>query len=711
MAKKKLDEKDSIGEYNASSILNVDQHTHLLKRLSLTFGDPEQPGTPFSAQKNVAIREVLDNSLDEIRAGYGTHLKLTFFKDRSYQIEDSGRGIPVDAGVDAQGNPASGIFLALGLIQSGGKFQTDSKRFSSGLNGVGASSSNHTSKRFDVTVYRNNKKYELQFQDGTPGFFDKENDPDAKFTPITDLTEVRVSKDDRPAKTKANFKTGTTIRAWIRDEVFSSTNPYDDQDIIARLKRTAFLVPELHAEVVNELHEIDGKPQHEFFNFPNGVEDLVPLIQPDEAITPLIHLKLEGSYIEKNVAVLQRDGSVRPEDLERIVPIELAFRYGDKYETTVNSFVNTIYTKLGGVHNTGLEKAFVSAFNDKFTSMRGLLTKKDDPPISDDYLEGLTAVLSVQVAEPVFSSQSKEGLRGKEVQKAIQDAITQGLTEWMKVGKNKETLETIAKKVTNAAKNRQRVREQKEINRKKNEISASALPVKLVDCELAGTDAAELYICEGDSAVSSLKAARDGRINALLGIRGKIINAHKEQAKRVLANTEVQDIIKTLGAGFGKDFDIEKIRYGRIFIAVDADPDGNAIATLLYALFWHQFKDVLHENRLYKIETPLFVVSTHKGQKSEKHYARDERERDRIINKLEKQGTKYSVTRLKGLGEVMADTLEETAINPETRIITQVTMDDVEAAAASLDLILGTDTAPRKKWIEESEVNEEELGE
>lgn len=698
-------------EYNANSIKALDAHTHLLKRLSLTFGPQEAPGVPFSSQKGVAIREVLDNSLDEVRSGHGTHVKLSFFADRSYQVDDSGRGIPVDVGRDANGNPASGIYLALGLIQSGGKFETDSKRFSSGLNGVGASSANHTSKRMDVTVYRGGKKYELQFQDGTPGFFEKANDPDSKFTPLKDLTELRISKDDRPAAVKKNYKTGTSIRAWIRDEVFSSPNPYDEQDIINRLKRTAFLVPQLHAEVYNELLEIDGKPQHEIYHFPAGVTDLIELMQPDEKLHDVLHFTTTGRYVEKNVPVLQKDGTVKSENIERQVPVELALRYGNKYDTTVDTFVNTIHTKLNGVHMTAFERALSSAFNERFDSMRGLIKKGEEMPIPEDFMEGLTAVLSVQVSEPVFTSQSKEALSGREVQRAIQEALTLEFKGWIANSKNKATLDLIAKKVVTASQNRQRAKEQKELNRKKNEISSSALPLKLIDCEFSGTEDAELYICEGDSAVSSLKAARNGQINALLGIRGKIINAHKEQAKRVLANAEVQDIIKALGAGAGSDFDIDKMRYGRIFIAVDADPDGNAIATLLYALFWHQFRAVLEENRLYKVETPLFVVSTNQGAKSQKLYARNERERDKFIAKLEGQKIRYSVTRLKGLGEVMADTLEETAINPETRIITQITMDDAEAASVSLDLILGNDTGPRKRWIEEAEVDEELLGE
>lgn len=694
------------------TIKALDQHQHLLKRLSLIFGAVEGPGVEFSSQKGVALREILDNGLDEIRAGHGEWLRVSFYKDRSFECYDSGRGIPTAPGKDAEGRPASQLYLALGVLQSGGKFETDSKRFSSGLNGLGGSASVHTSKMAVVSVYRDKKIYSLHFQDGEPGFFADDTDPDSKFTPLKKLTELRVEPDKRPAAEKKKYPTGTKIRLWLRDEVFSSSNPYDDQDIIARLRSTSFLVPRLHAEVYNELHEIDGKPQEEYFNFPNGVEDLIELSRPDGKLTQMLHFKTEGSYIEKNVAVLQANGTVKNEDLKRTVPIEVALQWGDKYEETVQTFVNTIHTKLDGVHKTAFQRALLEAFGERFSSMRGLMKKGEvDELMADDFMEGLTAIVSVQVAEPVFTSQSKEALSGREVQKAIQEALTQEFRAWINSSKNAKELDLIARKVVTAAKNRQKAKEQKELNRKKNEISQASLPVKLLDCELSGSEDAELYICEGDSAVGSLKQARDGRINALLGIRGKIISAHKTSIKDVLANKEVQDIIKALGAGSGKDFDINKMRYGRVFIATDADPDGLAIACLLYALFWHLFKPVIEEGRLYKLETPLFVISTDQGKNSRKIYCRDEKECDKNVALLKKAGTKFSVSRLKGLGEVNADVLAETAIDPETRVVTQITMVDMERTLESLDIILGSDTAPRKKWLEEMDIDEALLGE
>lgn len=693
--------------YNADSIKSLDSHTHLLKRVALTMGSETGSSKhPYSSQKGVAIREVLDNALDEIRSGYGTHVSLAFYKDGSIEVKDSGRGLPVDSATDEDGRKLSGVHLCLGVIQSGGKFETDGDRFTSGLNGVGASSTVHLSKRVDVTVYRNNKKYELSFQDGTPGFF-ADADPESEFTELDDYSYLKTSKDTRPKEEKLNYPTGTTIRFWLRDSVFQSEYPFDHQDLVTRLRGTAFLVPQLYAEVYNELEMIEDPatgelvPQRENFHFDDGVLDLIKLNQVGEPLTPVLHFKTECHYVERNVSVL-RDGKVASEDLKRRAPIELAFSYGQGYELSMHSYVNTIHTKLGGFHETALNRAMQKTFNEKFRSMRGLLTKADEDPTIEDFQEGLTAVLSIQVSEPVFTSQSKEQLSGRELQKAIMETLEREFEDWIKAPANNDALQVIAKKVVLASKNRQKSREQRDLRRKKTEISSASMPAKLKDCDLAGTDDAELYIAEGDSAIDSLKAARDGERHALLPVRGKVINAHIGTMKSVLSNTEVQDIIKTLGAGSGSDFDIEKMRYGRVFIAVDADPDGNAIACLIYALFWHLFKDVILQGRLFKVETPLFVFKVGTGSREKRMYARDDRERDKLIRQLDKKNTKYSVTRLKGLGEVDAEDLYISALNPETRVITQITVDDIDAALESLELILGKNADARKEWVRDS---------
>lgn len=691
-------------DYTAKNMKDPGQHTHLLKRLDLTF-DPESTDDNYSRQKGVALRELQDNAIDEIRAGHGKHVKMSFYEDYSFEIKDSGRGIPVDTGVDSDGNPVSGVYLALGKLQSGGKFETDSKRFSSGLNGIGGSATVHVSRAAIVTIYRNKKKYSLHFKDGTPGFFSDPEDPDSDFTELDDYAYVHESKDTRSAEEKKKYPTGTTIKVWLREEVFQSDNPYDDQDIIERFRNTAFLVPDLHGEVYNELNKIENpetgikEPQSETFHFEDGIFDLVELNQPDEPVHDIVYIESVAKYSEKNVAVLEGD-NVSRQSVEREAPVRLAFRYGTGYEDNVSSFVNTINTKLGGVHESALVKALEEAFNERFGSMRGLLKKGDEPPNTDDFREGLTAVLAIEASEPHFKGQSKEALRGREIQNALKSTLVDEFKAWINAPKNKDALAAISTKVVETAKSRQRARASRDLIRQKNKIASSSLPPGLVDCDTAGTEEAELYICEGESAVSAMKAARDSRVNALLGIRGKFTNAQKSNMKSVMDNDVVQSIIQSLGAGSGSDFDIDKMRYGKVFIAVDADPDGGSIAALIYALFWHLFPDVIKQNRLFMLETPLFVFSV-KGKNERDLYAKDDRQHDVIVAELEESGEKYSVERFKGLGQVPDNILEETAINPETRMIIQIDSSDHDDSYGQMDALLGNDSDVRKRWFAE----------
>lgn len=702
-------------EYNSASIQHLDQHAHLLKRIALTFGDERGSSeSPFSTQKTTALRELSDNASDEISLKGEGRIRIAFYKDHSFEVQDSGRGIPVDSSLDGNGRMVSGIFKSLGLIQSGGKFGNGSNRFSSGLNGVGASSTVHTSKRSDITVFRNGKRYELSFKDGLPGFFDVDGDPESDFTELEDYSYVRESKDDRSKEEKALFPTGTIVKVWLRDEVFQSDYPYDDQDLIARMKATAYLIPGMTVDVYNELNMVENpdtsmmEPQKEEFHFEDGLQDLLETISPDQPITNTIHLVTEGSYLERRVPVLQDDGTVKSTDVQRTVPIELLLHYGNKYEYTVDSYVNTIHTKGGGVHEDAMMKALVSTFNNRIKSMRGMLTSKDQPPSQDDFKEGLSAVLSIKVSEPSFKDQTKNELGGPEVKRAIVKALTDEFTKWIESRKNSDDLQVIAKKVTTAAKNRQKAQEQREINRAKTQISSASLPVKLLDCKRAGTDESELYICEGDSALSSMKAARDGNTQALLPIRGKFTNAFKSDMKAILANEVVQSIISSLGAGSGSSFDPSKCRYQRIFFATDADPDGNSIAVLLYGLFWKLFKPLINENRVFIARVPLFTIEVGKGKKRKIYYAQDEDERDSIVADLREKGIKVnsdSIKRMKGLGEMNAEDLSACAMDPNTRTVVQIWNADEESTEAMLNRLLGPDSHPRKEWLENSEVD------
>ena len=692
-------------EYNASSIKALDQRTHLLKRMSLTFGaEGGTPEEPFSTQKSVAIREITDNSVDEVIAGYANRIRVKFLKDGSVEVQDNGRGLPVDIGQDAQGNPANGVYLTMGVIQSGGKFETDSNRFSAGLNGVGAASTNATAKRFDVTVYRDNKEYTLSFKEGKPGFFDKPDDPEAKFTPVKDFTELKKTKDTRDKKEKKLWKTGTKIKVWLDDDVYTSKYPVNRLDITERLRGTAFLVPGLEIEIYNEVDtvEVDGveKPRIDKFLFKNGLKELVTLNQNKDALHETIHLTAEETYKEV-VPVLQTDGKVVNKEIERKVIAEVAMGWDVGFDYSMESYVNTIRTRLGGVHEVAFERALVNAFTEKISSMRGMLPASlKAKPNFEDYAEGLTAVISLKISEPQFTGQAKEELGGREVQRAIQKLLTEAFSNWANAGKNFEDMKIIGKKVSDATKARQAEKDARDVLRQKNKLEAStALPPKLVDCDVTHTDDSELYIVEGDSAKGALKAARYFQNQALLPIRGKIVNTNKQSVKKVLENQEVRDIIRCLDAGVGKDFDIDKLRYGRVFFATDADVDGGAISVLLTMLFWDLFRPMLEEGRVYQLLTPLFLINPKKKGMGNL-YALNDIEFDEITRKLDKDGIKYDVKRLKGLGEAGAKVLNETAMNPETRTVKQITVGDVERAQRMLDITLGTDVGPRKDWIE-----------
>lgn len=701
--------------YSANDLTELDDKLHYRKRPALVWGaETGSPEKPFSSMQRTALREIYENSVDEALQGHATQISVHLFADHSFEVIDNGRGLPTDIN---KKTGKSGIYQALGTLRSGRNFDSKDNKKSTGTNGLGASAVTIFSKRFDVTVYRAGKQYELSFKHGEAGSFEGEG-PDAPFTPISDVSYMKISKDSRSKEEKAGWETGTKIRVWFDPDTFPTRYHYDDAEIVERLKGTAFLVSGLKIFVTNELNvtvdEATGAStvQKEVFDFPDGLQDMVAAFQQDQ---PLISAPVElvgtASFVSKNVPVIQKDGSIKNEDVEREIPYQVAFSYGSGYDNTIRTFVNTVNTGSHGVHLVGVQRAMMAAFNERFDSMRGLLAKSDELPKVDDYLEGLTAIVSIYLSEPSFTSQSKEALSGREVQKAIQDAVTEELRKWIKAPANQADLKAIAAKVTTAAKNRQQAQSQRDLQRQKNELKQSTLPESLIDCELSGTDAAELYICEGDSAKTSLKAARDGRVNALLGVRGKIINAYgsKNKMSDVLKSKPVQEIIKSLGAGAGHDFDIEQVRYGKVFFAVDADVDGNAIAVGLYALFWVLFRPMVEQGRLYKIETPLFSILTSQGKKSTKHYARNEAERDAVMAKLDKQNIKYRVSRLKGLGEMKEDDLEETAINPETRIITQITSEDLEAAKNALDIAIGDDVSIRKAWIETSEIDEEEL--
>lgn len=692
--------------YSAKHITALSPKEHLRKRINLTFGrELGDEQTPFSSQKSVAIREYIDNSVGELIQKYGSKMRVHFYKDGSIEVQDDGRGLPTDTTKNANGEEVSGFIITLGTLQSGeqlGKSDEDSKTTST--NGLGASASTMLSSRVDVTVYKNKKKYTLSFKEGDPGYFDGDS-VDSKFKPLKDLKYIKSEKDTRSAEEKKKFPKGTTVRSWLDKNSFSSPYPVDIDDLILRLKGVAFLLPGTTIEVVNEMRTFDdGSVQHEVFNFTDGLPQLVEHNQTQTPIISTVSGTAVGSYVEKNVP--SQDPKTKKmvnKDVTRTADIEFAFSYDNDYEYSMDSYVNTIRTRLGGIHVEAFEEALTQAFNEKLSSMKGVLNAKDPVPTVEDYKEGLTAVLSIYISEPQFTSQIKEELGSRVVKKAIKQALYEALLNFANERKNYDLMKTIGEKVSAAAKNRMSRKEQLELKREKARLTSNtSLPEKLVDCEITHDECSEFIIVEGDSALGGLKQARDATFQALFPIRGKIVNANKETLKKVLANEEVQNIIKCLDAGFGEDFNIDTARYQRVIIAADADPDGGQIASLVALLFYVLFPDVIRKGKLFKMNTPLYILKEKKSGVN--HYAFDEQDYRDITQELAAEGKvagrHYEITRAKGLGEAGAKVLSDTGLNPETRVLTQIVIDDEEAAKKWFDIAMGKEVGPRKAWIE-----------
>lgn len=681
--------------YNADDIVNLEYPMSIWKRPSMYLGER-------GSQQSVGVREIIDNAVHESLRGFATKVRVVFGKDGSTLIQDDGRGLPTDINKKTGIN---GIILTMATLHAGANFGTNvaAGKAGAGLNGVGASSANALSKRFDAIIYKAGKCHRLSFQDGFAGHFDGES-PEDKFTKSD---KINVEKDERSAKEKKNFKTGTIIKLWFNEERFPSDESIDIDDLIDRLKYTAYIVPKLDIEVIDENRQYeDGTYYNWHFYSEHGLEEMIEVMAPDSTL-PGTETKGD-TFIEKGIYHVQTQGSYKEitadetgkiVEANRTVTAELAFRYGTGYEKTLASFVNTIHTHLGGVHEQALEKSLVDAFGSRMSSMRGILTAKDEPPIIDDFFEGMTVALSINVPEPQFVGQQKDKLSGPEVRKALTKALTESLTKFANDSSNQKFLKPMFEKVAQASKNRREAAVAKLAKRKNSQVSSSAMPAKLSDCDLIGTEESELLICEGDSAKGTIVKARDATYQAVIPIRGKILNSYKADMKQIMNNSEITDIAKALGAGFGKDFDVERIRYGKVLFAADADVDGSHINILLYTVFNRMFKKMIEEGRVYQTVPPLFEITSGTGRNQKVEYVSNEADLNQVVKKLEKAGKKYKVERNKGLGEMTPEAFSETVLDPETRSLRRITLEDVEKAEQALILTMGDNSQERKDFI------------
>ena len=670
----------------AETLYGADDLTHLegleavRKRPGMYIGSTDSRGI------NHLFSEVVDNSTDEGIGGFATRVVVTLHADSSVQVDDNGRGIPT--GVHAKSG-LSGVELVLTRLHAGGKFGGSAYKTSGGLHGVGASAVNALSHRFDVVVRQDGKVHQMSFAHGVPGVFDAPG-PKAKFTQQSGLLVT--------GKMKRGESSGTSIRYWYDARYFENGAALDREAVRSKLRNTAFLVPGV-TYVLRDATE--GSITEESFHYPHGLSDMVDFLSPsaEKPVSGTILVNGEGTYFE-NAA--DENGVMRSK-VERHAEVEVALRWGTGYERTVESFTNTIRNMHGGTHRKGYDRAVTKAVQDAISKTRGLLKPKEDLPTLEDVLEGMTAVIHVRIPEPQFTSQTKDELSTAGITKVIQGVVERHIKAWTEDKRTKTEAKTVLQKVVDAARVRLTQKQQKDAARRKTALEGAAMPPKLVDCRTTGVSRSELFLVEGDSALGSARMARVSEYQALLPLRGKILNVQKANLADTLRNAEIASIVQVLGAGTGRTFDLPAMRYGRVILMADADVDGSHIRTLLITLFAKYMRPVIEDGRLYAAMPPLHKLTT-KGRNSETVFTFTQREMETKLAALEKAGKQVvtPVPRFKGLGEMDADELWHTTMNPATRSVRRITLTDVEAAEQTLELLMGEKVEPRRNWLVES---------
>jgi DNA gyrase subunit B len=677
-------------DYSARHLSVLEGLEAVRKRPGMYIGSTDSRGLTH------CMWEIIDNSVDEALGGYCGRIDVTLHPDGSVSVSDDGRGIPVD--IEPKSG-LSGVELVMTKLHAGGKFGSGSYTATGGLHGVGASVVNALSARVDVEVDRQGHTHALSFRRGIAGRFAGPG-PDAEFTPASGLDQVRKI---------AKKITGTRIRFWPDRQIFLKDAEIARENLLDRARQTAFLIPGLTIAVRDE--SVEGEePYTETFHFDGGIGEFCTFLAPDDPISDVLRIQGSGTFTE-TVPVLDESGHMVPADVQRRLDVDVALRWGTGYDTTVRSFVNVIATPKGGTHINGFERALVRVINDQLRATK-LLKNSDDPVTKDDTQEGLTAVVTVRLPEPQFEGQTKEILGTSAASRIVSQVVGQELREFLTSTKKTEKAKarTVMEKVVGAAKARLAARQQRETQRRKNALESSALPAKLVDCRSEGLEHSELFIVEGDSALGTAKLARDSEFQALLPIRGKILNVQKSSVADMLKNAECAAILQVVGAGSGRTFDLDAARYGRVILMADADVDGAHIRCLLLTLIYRYMRPMLEAGRVYAAVPPLHRVELtnvrrKRGAKPEDRYiyTYSDAELQRTLLDLEKRkvGWKEPVQRYKGLGEMDADQLAETTMDPRYRTLRRIRVEQAEEAASVFNLLMGNEVAPRRRFIQE----------
>ena len=615
--------------YTAEQIQVLEGREHVRRRPSMYIGSTTTTGLHH------LVYEVVDNAVDEALAGYATKITVTLYADGSVQVEDNGRGIPVDI---HKKEGLSALELVLTRLNAGGKFGGGGYKVSSGLHGVGVSAVNFLSEKLQVWVHRGGKVHHMEFERGVP------------------KGSVKVvGKTDH---------TGAIVRFWPDPEIFPDTR-FDREVIQHRLREMAYLNKRLEIALADE-----NLGYTKTFYFEGGIVSFVRALNRDKAVVNHVPF-----YVDREVEGTQ---------------VEIALQYNDTFVENVIAFANTIHTIEGGTHLTGFRSALTNVLN-RYARKAGIL-KEQDPNLSgEDVREGLTAVISVKVLEPQFEGQTKGKLGNAEVQGHVSIALTEGLTQYL--DENPSEGRRIVEKSLTAARAREAARKARDLVQRKSLLESSTLPGKLADCSERDPAFCELYIVEGDSAGGTAKGGRDRRTQAILPLRGKILNVEKARLDKVLTSDEIRNLITAMGAGVGDNFNVEKMRYHRVITMTDADVDGSHIRTLLLTFFYRYFPAVIEKGYLYMAQPPLFKVF--KGKQI--IWCHSEGDRDKAIRQL---GKNAESARMKGLGEMNAEELWQTTMNPATRVLLQVTVEDAAAVNDTFEKLMGPDVEPRKKFIQ-----------
>ena len=623
-------------EYNAEQIQVLEGLEAVRKRPGMYIGSVSIRGLHH------LVYEIVDNCVDEALAGYCTHIHIIIEKGNIISVEDDGRGIPVDIHPKTHISAAETVYT---VLHAGGKFGGDSGyKVSGGLHGVGASVVNALSEWVEVTIQRDGGLYQMKFQRGKT---------------VEKLTRLGDSK-----------KTGTKVR-FLADDTIFETLEYDFGTLEERFREIAFLNKGLHITIEDQRDDENLKKSE--FCFEGGLNSFVEYLNKNkEKIHPL------PIYIEK-------DGEV---------PVEIALQYTTAYSENIYTFVNNINTIEGGTHLEGFKRGITKVFND-YARAHNILKEKDSNLLGEDIREGMTAVISVKVKEPQFEGQTKTKLGNSNVTGIVQSMVVEVLAPFLE--ENPSVAKAILEKCISASRAREAARKARELVRRKNSLESTTLPGKLADCSEKDASQCEVYIVEGDSAGGSAKQGRDRRFQAILPLWGKMLNVEKSRADKIYNNEKLQPVILAVGAGIGADFDINKIRYGKVIIMADADVDGAHIRTLLLTFFFRYMRPLIENGNVFLAQPPLYKLSK-KGFKDVYCYTDEE-----MAQHLAEMGRDHvNIQRYKGLGEMNPEQLWETTMNPETRIMVKVTMEDAIKADATFNVLMGDEIAPRREFIEQN---------